>query len=49
MQTSDAPGAAAVQLGPALPASAVILNKQMGLSFGKISQPCCGNTTAISA
>ena len=37
MQTSDAFGAAAVQLGPALVASAVILNKQMGLSFGKIA------------
>ena len=37
MQTSDALGAAAVQLGPALVASAVILNKQMGLSFGKIA------------
>ena len=37
MQTSDAFVAAAVQLGPALVASAVILNKQMGLSFGKIA------------
>ena len=37
LQTSDALGAAAVQLGPALVASAVILNKQMGLSFGKIA------------
>ena len=37
LQTSDAFGAAAVQLGPALVASAVILNKQMGLSFGKIA------------
>ena len=37
LQTSDALGAAAVQLGPELVASAVILNKQMGLSFGKIA------------
>ena len=36
-QTCDAFGAAAVQLGPALVAWAVILNKQMGLSFGKIA------------
>jgi transposase len=35
-QTSDALGAAAVQLGPHAVALAVILNKQLGLSFGKI-------------
>jgi transposase len=38
LQTSDALGAAAVQLGPQATALAVILNKQLGLSFGKISQ-----------
>jgi transposase len=37
-QTSDALGAAAVQLGPQALALAVILNKQLGLSFGKIAQ-----------
>ena len=37
LQTSDALGAAAVQLGPGLVASVVVLNKQMGLSFGKIA------------
>jgi transposase len=37
-QTSDALGAAAVQLGPQAVALAVILNKQLGLSFGKIGQ-----------
>ncbi len=37
LQTSDALGAAAVQLGPRLVASAVILNKQMGLSLGKVA------------
>ena len=36
LQTSDAFGTA-VQLGLALVASAVILNKQMGLSFDKIT------------
>ena len=35
-QTSDALGAAAVQLGPQAVALAVILNKQCGLSFGRI-------------
>jgi transposase len=35
-QTSDALGAAAVQLGPHAVALAVMLNKQLGLSFGKI-------------
>jgi transposase len=37
LQTSDAVGAAAVQLGPQAVALAVILNKQLGLSFGKIT------------
>ena len=36
LQSSDAVGAAGVQLGPQLVALAVILNKQMGLSFGKV-------------
>lgn len=38
LQTSDALGAAAVQLGPQTVALAVILNKQCGLSFGRIVQ-----------
>lgn len=38
LQTSDALGAAAVQLGPQAVARAVILHKQLGLSFGKIVQ-----------
>lgn len=38
LQTSDALGAAAVQLGPQAIALAVILNKQLGLSYGKITQ-----------
>jgi transposase len=38
LQTSDALGAAAVQLGPHAVALAVILNKQLGLSFGKSAQ-----------
>jgi transposase len=37
LQTSDALGAAAVQLGPQAVALAVILNKQCGLSFGRIT------------
>jgi len=37
LQTSDALGAAAVQLGPHAIALAVSLNKQFGLSFGKIA------------
>ena len=37
LQTSDALGAAGVQLGPQAVAWAVVLNKQMGLSFGKIA------------
>ncbi len=36
LQTSDALGAAAVQLGPHAVALAVSLNKQFGVSFGKI-------------
>jgi transposase len=36
LQTSDALGAAAAQLGPHAVALAVILNKQCGLSFGRI-------------
>lgn len=35
-QTSDALGAAAVQLGPQAVATAALLNKHLGLSFGKI-------------
>lgn len=38
LQTSDALGAACVQLGPHAIALAVILNKQCGLSFGRIAQ-----------
>jgi transposase len=37
LQTSDALGAAAVQLGPDAVATAAVLNKQLGLSFGKIA------------
>ncbi len=37
LQTSEALGAAAVQLGPHAIALAVSLNKQFGLSFGKIA------------
>jgi len=36
LHTSDALGAAAVQLGPQAVAVAVILNKQCGRSFGRI-------------
>jgi len=36
LQTSDALGAAAVQLGPQAVALAVLLNKQYGLSFGRL-------------
>lgn len=36
LQTSDALGAAAAQLGAQLIALVVVLNKQLGLSFGKI-------------
>jgi transposase len=38
LQTSDALGAAAAQLGPQAVALAVILNKQCGLSFGRIER-----------
>ncbi|HEY7327728.1 MAG TPA: hypothetical protein VH592_08815 [Gemmataceae bacterium] len=38
MQTSDALGAAASQLGPDAQASVVELNKQAGLSHGKVSR-----------
>lgn len=37
LQTSDALGAAAAQLGPQATALAAVLNKQLGLSFGKIA------------
>ena len=37
LQTSDALGAAAAQLGPQVTAFAAILNKQLGLSYGKIA------------
>jgi transposase len=37
LQTSDALGAAAAQLGPQAVTFAVILNKQLGLSYGKIA------------
>jgi transposase len=37
LQTSDALGAAAVQLGPQAVALAVILNKRFGLPYGKIA------------
>jgi transposase len=37
LQTSDALGAAAAQLGPEAIAVAVVLNKQLGLSFGKVA------------
>ena len=37
LQTSDALGAAACQLGPQAVALAAVLNKQFGLSFGKVA------------
>lgn len=37
LQTSDALGAAAAQLGPQAVAFAVMLNKQLGLSYGKVA------------
>jgi len=37
LQTSDALGAAAVQLGPQAVALAVLLNKRLGLPYGKIA------------
>jgi transposase len=36
LKTSDAMGAAAAQLGSQVIALVVVLNKQLGLSFGKI-------------
>ena len=38
LQTSDAVGAAASQLGPDAQAAVVELNKQAGLSHGKVTQ-----------
>lgn len=38
LQTSDALGAAAVQLGPQTVALTVLLNKRLGLPYGKIAQ-----------
>jgi transposase len=38
LQTSDALGAAAVQLGPQAVALAVVLNKDLGLPYGKITR-----------
>lgn len=52
LQTSDALGAAAVQIGPDAVATAAVLNKQLGLSFGKIATffaERCGLTVARSA
>jgi hypothetical protein len=39
LQTSDAIGAAASQLGPEAVTLAVVLNKQLGLPLGKIAMP----------
>ena len=38
LQTSDALCAAAVQIGPDAVATAAVLNKQLGLSFGKVAE-----------
>lgn len=38
LQTSDALGAAASQLGPVLQSAVVMLNKEMGLSHGKVER-----------
>ena len=38
LQTSDALGAAAVQLGPQAHAAAAVLNKELGLSHGKVAR-----------
>lgn len=38
LQTSDAIGAAASQIGPVATAATVLLNKEMGLSHGKVSK-----------
>jgi transposase InsO family protein len=40
LQTSDALGAAAAQLGAHAVAFAVVLNKQLGLSFGRFREEC---------
>src|SRR5579884_3986796 len=47
LQTSDALGAAAAQLGPDAQAAVVELNKQAGLSHGKVTQ-CLNNLFGIS-
>jgi transposase len=47
LQTSDALGAAASQLGPDAQAAVVELNKQAGLSHGKVSR-CLGSLFGIS-
>ena len=47
MQTSDALGAAAAQLGPDAQAAVVELNKQAGLSHGKVTQ-CLDHLFGIS-
>lgn len=52
LQTSDAVGAAAVQIGPEAIATAAVLNKQLGLSFGKVATffaERCGLRLARSA
>jgi len=52
LQTSDAIGAAAAQLGAQMIALVVVLNKQLGLSFGKIAtllQQLYGLTVTRSA
>ena len=52
LQTSDAVGAAAAQLGAQVIALVVVLNKQLGLSFGKIAtllQQLSGLTVTRSA
>lgn len=52
LQTSDALGAAAVQIGPEAVATAAVLNKQLGVSFGKIATfftERCGLPVAPSA
>jgi transposase len=46
LQTSDALGAAAAQLGPDAQAAVVELNKQAGLSHGKVSR-CLGSLFGI--
>jgi hypothetical protein len=46
-QTSDALGAAAAQLGPDAQAAVVELNKQAGLSHGKVTR-CLGSSFGIT-